>query len=64
MCSSDLFHASGSGIGVRNVHQRIRLTFGAAYGLHIESEPDQGTTVTVHLPALEHGERMPGEGQQ
>lgn len=58
------FHASGSGIGVRNVHQRIRLTFGAAYGLHIESEPDQGTTVTVHLPALEHGERMPGEGQQ
>lgn len=58
------FHASGSGIGVRNVHQRIRLTFGAAYGLYIESEPDQGTTVTVHLPALEHGERMPGEGQQ
>lgn len=58
------FHTSSSGIGVRNVHQRIRLTFGAAYGLHIESEPDQGTTVTIHLPALEQGEPMPGEGQR
>ena len=43
---------SGSGIGVRNVHQRIRLTFGTAYGLTILSEPDEGTTVRIRLPAL------------
>ncbi len=45
--------AKGSGIGLRNVHQRIRLTFGAAYGLSIRSEPDNGTVVRICLPALE-----------
>lgn len=43
----------GSGIGLRNVHQRIRLTFGGEYGLSIHSEPDAGTTVRVRLPALD-----------
>ena len=42
----------GSGTGVRNVHQRIRLTFGAGYGLTIFSEPDEGTLVRIRLPAL------------
>lgn len=45
--------AKGSGIGFRNVHQRIRLTFGAPYGLTILSEPDDGTTVRIRLPALD-----------
>lgn len=40
----------GSGIGLCNVDQRIKLYFGEAYGLEIESEPDVGTTVTIHLP--------------
>lgn len=40
----------GSGIGLQNVDQRIRLYFGESYGLHIESEPDEGTRVTIHLP--------------
>ena len=44
---------SGSGIGVRNVHRRIQLTFGPAYGLQICSEPDEGTTVRIRLPALD-----------
>ena len=44
---------SGSGIGVRNVHRRIRLTFGDRYGLTIFSEPDEGTTVQIRLPALD-----------
>ena len=46
----------GSGIGVRNVHQRIRLTFGEGYGLTILSEPDEGTLVRVRLPALSREE--------
>lgn len=44
---------TGSGIGVRNVHRRIRLTFGPEYGLTIFSEPDEGTTVRIRLPALD-----------
>ena len=40
----------GSGIGLRNVDQRIKLYFGQDYGLHIKSEPDVGTKVTIHLP--------------
>lgn len=43
---------SGSGIGMRNVHQRIRLTFGDEYGLQIFSEPDEGTIVRISLPAF------------
>lgn len=46
----------GSGIGLRNVHQRIQLTFGAAYGLTIRSEPDRGTVVRICLPALRENE--------
>ena len=46
----------GSGIGLRNVHQRIQLTFGAAYGLTIRSETDRGTVVRICLPALGENE--------
>ena len=42
----------GSGVGLINVHKRIMLRFGPQYGLKIESEPDEGTTVTIHLPAV------------
>ena len=55
---------SGSGIGVRNVHRRIGLTFGPEYGLSIFSEPDEGTLVRIRLPALtraEAVERQEGE---
>ena len=43
----------GSGIGLKNVHQRIQLYFGSEYGLEVESEPDEGTTVRIHLPKTE-----------
>ena len=42
----------GSGVGLINVHTRIQLMFGSKYGLIVESEPDEGTTVTIHLPAV------------
>jgi two-component system sensor histidine kinase YesM len=51
----------GSGIGLRNVHQRIRLYYGEAYGLEIESEVDVGTTVRIHLP-VDTGGRAPESG--
>ena len=52
---------SGSGIGVRNVNERIRLYFGAEYGLTIESELDEGTTVTIHMRAVPYAETAEGE---
>lgn len=46
----------GSGIGLRNVQERIRLYFGPDYGVTIQSEPDEGTMVTLRLPAVPYGE--------
>ena len=46
----------GSGIGLKNVQERIRLYFGPEYGVTIDSEPDEGTTVTLHLPAVPYGQ--------
>ncbi len=40
----------GSGIGIQNIQERIKLYFGAEYGLVIYSEPDVGTTARIHLP--------------
>ncbi|WP_168121354.1 sensor histidine kinase [Paenibacillus sp. HB172176] len=40
----------GTGIGIRNVEDRIRLTFGDSYGLSIVSVPGMMTTVELRLP--------------
>lgn len=54
---------SGSGIGVRNVNERVKLYFGSEYGLLIESELDEGTDVTVHMKAVPYEEVFrEGEG--
>ena len=46
----------GSGVGVINVHSRIKLMFGDQYGLSVESEADEGTKVTIHIPAIPFNE--------
>ena len=43
----------GSGIGVRNVSERIKLIYGEEYGISITSELDEGTTATITIPKLE-----------
>ena len=43
----------GSGIGVRNVNERIKLIYGEEYGISIKSELDEGTTATITIPKLE-----------
>lgn len=53
----------GSGIGVKNVNERIRLYFGEQYGLLIESEPDEGTVIRIHLPAVPYGDIAMGENR-
>lgn len=45
-------HRHGSGVGLVNVNRRIQLLFGGEYGLRIESEPDEGTSVSVCIPAV------------
>jgi two-component system sensor histidine kinase YesM len=39
-----------AGIGVKNVQKRIQLTYGKDYGLQIESELEEGTSVKIWLP--------------
>ena len=39
-----------SGIALYNIHQRIRLRYGKAYGLTVESIQGKGTTVILDLP--------------
>lgn len=46
----------GSGIGVSNVRERIRLHFGEEYGVFVESEPDEGTKVFLTLPITPYEE--------
>ena len=43
----------GSGIGVRNVNERIQLIYGKQYGITISSEIDEGTTATIIIPKME-----------
>lgn len=48
----------GSGIGVKNVNERIRLYFGEDFGLDIRSEPDEGTEILIRFPAVSFEELM------
>ncbi len=41
--------SQGGGIGVQNVHRRLRTTYGEQSGLRFESSPGQGTKVTAVL---------------
>ncbi len=40
----------GSGIGVNNVNDRIKMYYGPDYGVHIGSEVYEGTIVTIKIP--------------
>jgi two-component system, LytTR family, sensor kinase len=45
------------GIGLSNVHRRLRATFGRQYGLEIESNPGDGTAVSMVVPKSHPGVR-------
>ncbi|WP_083609550.1 sensor histidine kinase [Paenibacillus sp. P3E] len=55
--------SGGSGVGVRNVNERIGLVYGREYGLTFESEIEEGTTVTVIFPAV-RAQEGPEEGKE
>lgn len=57
---------TGVSIGILNVNARLKQLFGAEYGLKIESEPGNGTTVRIVIPAISCEEKQKvttGEGE-
>lgn len=47
---------SKSGVGIKNVDERIKLYYGEKYGLEIISERGIGTVVDIWLPALPYSD--------
>ena len=45
-----------TGIGIRNVNDRLKIYFGKQYGLRITSEPDVGTCVEIRMPRIQEDE--------
>lgn len=43
---------SNNGVGLSNVHERLKSLFGEQYGVRIVSEPGVGTTVHVRVPLI------------
>jgi len=46
-------HKEDSGVGVKNVHERLQLFYGKEYGLEIESELEVGTNIKLWIPIIE-----------
>jgi two-component system sensor histidine kinase YesM len=44
------------GVGLRNVNERLRLYFGEAYRLQIDSDSVSGTKITLRHPIMNSGE--------
>lgn len=58
MMDSDAFRNSSESIGMVNVNQRIRLFYGSKYGIHVKSQQDRGTEITITLPVRTISEDM------
>lgn len=56
-CREILEGTSGdkTGIGIRNVNNRIKIYFGEEYGIRIDSELDEGTKVIITMPKIGEG---------
>lgn len=57
-CEEILHEDAGdrTGIGIKNVNDRIKIYFGNEYGLTITSELDEGTCVTICMPKVTENE--------
>jgi two-component system sensor histidine kinase YesM len=42
----------GSGVGVKNVNERIKLCYGKEYGMKVESKLEEGTTIYIKIPLI------------
>jgi len=50
--------AAADHLGLKNVHDRIKLYFGERYGLTIDSKAGEGTSVTLTIPAITSEEKV------
>lgn len=50
--TGDISTNAHNGYGVKNIDQRLKLNYGADYGLAFESIPGKGTTVKIRIPAV------------
>ena len=50
---TELGQRKESGIGVLNIHSRIRLYYGGSYGLRLDKQPERGACFTIVIPVLE-----------
>jgi two-component system LytT family sensor kinase len=49
----------GSGIGLQNVNERLRVIYGSNYQLQLDSVPGEGTCARVVIPELEESAQIP-----
>ena len=47
-----------SGLGMKNVDQRLKLHFGSKYGIEVRSVPKEGTTVGMRIPLIKQEEAL------
>ena len=52
----------GVHIGIKNIDERIKLYYGQAYGIRIESSPGEGTKAMINVPVIHKGEEVNDTG--
>ncbi|SEU19123.1 sensor histidine kinase [Paenibacillus sp. NFR01] len=52
ICEESPQSTGSKGVGLRNVNERLRLYFGDAYRLQIESDPGAGTRIALRHPVM------------
>jgi two-component system LytT family sensor kinase len=55
--AAEALGGQGRGVGIANVQARLQSSFGAGYGLEIDTAVGRGTTVTMTLPKFRAGVR-------
>ena len=59
--ATDAGRVKGTGIGLKNVNERLRVIYGANYQLQLDSVPGQGTCARIVIPELTRP-AMPARG--
>src|SRR6185437_2614163 len=55
---ADAFRVKGTGIGLRNVNERLRVIYGANYQLQLDSVPGEGTCARIMIPCMTSAARI------
>jgi len=58
MSGDRMENATETGIGLRNVNERLKVIYGANYQLTLQSTAGQGTSVRVEVPELQVADRQ------